>query len=90
MTLAHRIRHFDTARLALLLIALVTACGSRVPAKVVTANGRQVEIATAGAGSATGLLRDGISSTRQNRSEMSRRSPLRYPPNSSRQPCAQV
>lgn len=62
MTIEHRIRHFDNARLALLSIAaLAAACSSRVPAKVVTINGHQVEIATAGAGgSATIVFEAGL------------------------------
>jgi pimeloyl-ACP methyl ester carboxylesterase len=51
MALEHRIRHFDTAQRALLsIVAVTTACSSRVPARVVTVDGHQVEIATAGAG----------------------------------------
>jgi pimeloyl-ACP methyl ester carboxylesterase len=57
MALEHRIPHFRTAQLALLLIALlVAACSSRVPAKLVTVSGHQVEIATAGAGGAATVV----------------------------------
>jgi pimeloyl-ACP methyl ester carboxylesterase len=51
MALAHRIRHFSTAHVALLSIAVLgAACSSRIPARVVTVDGRQVELATAGTG----------------------------------------
>ena len=57
MALEHRIRHFDTARLALLSIAvLFAACSSRVPARIEIIDGRQVEIATAGAGGAATVV----------------------------------
>ena len=62
MALDHGIRHFDTTRLALLSIALLFgACSSRVPARVETVNGHQVEIATAGAsGTATVVFESGL------------------------------
>jgi pimeloyl-ACP methyl ester carboxylesterase len=55
MTLAHRLPSRDLAPLASLAFvfgfgAFLAACGSRVPARVETVNGHQVEIATAGAG----------------------------------------
>ena len=57
MALEHRIRHFNTAQLALLPIAvLVAACSSRIPARVEIVDGRQVEIATAGAGGAATVV----------------------------------
>jgi len=62
MPLDHGIRHFDIARLALLSIVLLSiavlfgACSSRVPARVETIDGRQVEIATAGAGGAATVV----------------------------------
>jgi len=43
MALEHRIRHFHTARLALLSIAaLASACSSRIPARVEVVDGHQV------------------------------------------------
>ena len=62
MALAHRIRKLDTAQLALLSIAvLVAACSSRVPARLVTVEGRQVEVATAGdGGGATVVFESGL------------------------------
>jgi pimeloyl-ACP methyl ester carboxylesterase len=57
MVLEHRNRHFHTARLALLSIAvLVAACSSRIPARVETVDGRQIEIATAGEGGAATVV----------------------------------
>jgi pimeloyl-ACP methyl ester carboxylesterase len=58
----HRIRHFDTARLALLSITiLLGACSSRIPARVEFVHGHQVEIATAGAaGAATVVFEAGL------------------------------
>jgi pimeloyl-ACP methyl ester carboxylesterase len=57
MTLEHRIRHFDTARLALFsLTVLFAACSSKVPARVEIVDGRQVEIATAGTGGAATVV----------------------------------
>jgi pimeloyl-ACP methyl ester carboxylesterase len=62
MTLEHRIRHFNTAQLALLSIALlVAACSSRVPARIVPVDGHQVELATAGdGGGATVVFEAGL------------------------------
>jgi len=49
MALGNRIRQFNTTHLALLSIAvLAVACSSRIPARVATVDGRQVELATAG------------------------------------------
>jgi pimeloyl-ACP methyl ester carboxylesterase len=48
-------RRFPLPRL-LIGAALLTACGSTVPARVETVNGRQVEIATAGAGGAATVV----------------------------------
>ena len=62
MTLAYRITHLSgRSHLALLAplalgAVLVAACSSRVPARVVTVNGRHVEIATAGAGHAATVV----------------------------------
>jgi len=57
MALEHRIRHFHTAQLALLSIAvLFAACSSRIPARVEIVNGREVEIATAGTGGAATVV----------------------------------
>jgi pimeloyl-ACP methyl ester carboxylesterase len=57
MALEHRIRHFDTARLALLSISvLFGACSSRIPARVEIIDGHEVEIATAGAGGAATVV----------------------------------
>jgi hypothetical protein len=57
MALEHRIRHFHTARPALLSIAVVVAaCSSRIPARVEIVDGRQVEFATAGEGSAATVV----------------------------------
>lgn len=57
MALEHRIRHFHTAQLALLSIAvLAAACSSRIPARVEIVDGRQVEIATAGTGGAATVV----------------------------------
>ena len=57
MTLAHRTTHLRS-RLALLVLgaALLAACSSRVPARVATVNGHQVEVATAGAGGAATVV----------------------------------
>jgi pimeloyl-ACP methyl ester carboxylesterase len=62
MALEHRIRQLHTAQLALLSIAvLVAACSSRVPARLVTVDGRQVELATAGdGGGATVVFESGL------------------------------
>ena len=62
MTIAHRIpalpRRVPLTLLALLALgaAFLAACSSRVPARVVTVNGHQVEIATAGAGGAATVV----------------------------------
>jgi len=50
MNRTHCITHLNASRLALLTLgaAFLAACGSRVPARVETVNGHQVEIATAG------------------------------------------
>jgi pimeloyl-ACP methyl ester carboxylesterase len=57
MALEHRIRHFHTAQLPLLSIAvLVAACTSRIPARVEIVDGRQVELATAGTGGAATVV----------------------------------
>ncbi len=57
MALEHRIRHFHTAQLALLSIAVLpAACSSRIPARVEIVDGRQVEIATAGTGGAATVV----------------------------------
>ena len=57
MTLQHRIRHLDTAQLALLsLTVLLAACSSKVPARVEIVDGRQIEIATAGTGGAATVV----------------------------------
>lgn len=57
MALEIRIRSFATARLALLsLVVLGAACSSRIPARVEIVGGRQVEIATAGAGGAATVV----------------------------------
>jgi hypothetical protein len=53
MTIQHQIRRLDTrAHLASLFSSavLLAACSSRVPARVETVEGHQVEIATAGTG----------------------------------------
>jgi pimeloyl-ACP methyl ester carboxylesterase len=52
MTRTHQITRLGASPLALLVAgaALLAACGSRVPARVETVNGHQVEIATAGEG----------------------------------------
>lgn len=62
MALDSGIRHLDTARLALLSIAVLSAaCSSRIPARVEVIDGRQVEIATAGeAGAATVVFEAGL------------------------------
>jgi pimeloyl-ACP methyl ester carboxylesterase len=59
MTTAHRIPHLSRrSHLAPLALgaALLAACSSRVPARVVTVNGHQIEIATAGAGTAATVV----------------------------------
>ena len=57
MALEHRTRHFHTAQLALLSIAvLAAACSSRIPARVEIVDGHQVEIATAGTGGAATVV----------------------------------
>jgi pimeloyl-ACP methyl ester carboxylesterase len=59
MTIEHRIRRRNArTRSALLFVsaALLVACSSRVPARVETVNGHQVEIATAGAGGAATVV----------------------------------
>src|SRR3954463_8713951 len=58
MTNAHRIAHLVASPLALLALgaAFLAGCGSRVPARVETVNGHQVEIATAGAGGAATVV----------------------------------
>jgi pimeloyl-ACP methyl ester carboxylesterase len=57
MALEHRIRHFHTAQLALLSIAvLAAACSSRIPARVEIVDGHRVEIATAGTGGAATVV----------------------------------
>src|SRR5258708_363643 len=57
MVLEHRNRHFHTARLAPLSLAvLVAACSSRIPARVEIVDGRQIEIATAGEGGAATVV----------------------------------
>lgn len=48
MTPAHRIRQFHASALLALGATLLAACSSKVPATVITVDGRQVEIATAG------------------------------------------
>jgi pimeloyl-ACP methyl ester carboxylesterase len=55
MTPTRRITNL-TGALLVLGAALVSACGSRVPARVETVNGHQVEIATAGAGGAATVV----------------------------------
>jgi pimeloyl-ACP methyl ester carboxylesterase len=62
MALESRIRQLDTAQLALISIAVVfAACSSRVPARLVTVEGRQVEVATAGeGGGATVVFESGL------------------------------
>jgi pimeloyl-ACP methyl ester carboxylesterase len=57
MVLEHSIRHFNTAQLALLSIAVLgAACSSRIPARVEIVDGRQLEIATAGTGGAATVV----------------------------------
>lgn len=59
MTTAHHIPHLPRrSHLALLALgaALLAACSSRVPARVVNVNGHHVEIATAGAGGAATVV----------------------------------
>ena len=57
MALEHRIRHFHTTQLALLFIAVLgAACSSRISSRVQNVHGRQVEIATAGAGGAATVV----------------------------------
>jgi pimeloyl-ACP methyl ester carboxylesterase len=58
MTRTPRITHLDASHFALLALgaALLAACSSRVPARVVTVDGHQVEIATAGAGGAATVV----------------------------------
>jgi pimeloyl-ACP methyl ester carboxylesterase len=48
------------ALFSLILIAVVAACGSRVPATVETIDGRHVEIATAGSGPVTVVFEAGL------------------------------
>jgi pimeloyl-ACP methyl ester carboxylesterase len=55
MTRSHRITHLDLA-LLVLGAAFLSACGSRVPARVEIVNGHQVEIATAGSGGAATVV----------------------------------
>jgi pimeloyl-ACP methyl ester carboxylesterase len=55
MTLAHRIARLEVA-LLVLAAAFLAACGSRVPARLETVNGHQVEVATAGAGGAATVV----------------------------------
>lgn len=51
MALEHRIPQRHTPQVALLSMAVVfAACSSRIPARLVTVDGRQVELATAGDG----------------------------------------
>lgn len=51
MALERRIRSHHVVQLALLSIpVLVAACSSKVPARLVTVDGREIELATAGAG----------------------------------------
>ena len=45
---------------SLILVAVLTACGSRVPATLETVNGHQVEIATAGSGPVTVVFEAGL------------------------------
>lgn len=57
MALEHRTRHFETARLALLSIAVLgAACSSRITARVEIVDGHPVEIATAGQGGAATVV----------------------------------
>jgi pimeloyl-ACP methyl ester carboxylesterase len=58
MTRTPRITHFAAFHLALLAsgAAFLAACSSRVPARVEIVDGRQVEIATAGAGGAATVV----------------------------------
>jgi pimeloyl-ACP methyl ester carboxylesterase len=59
MTIEHQIRRLDTrAHLASLFMSavLLAACSSRVPARVETVEGQQVEIATAGTGGAATVV----------------------------------
>jgi pimeloyl-ACP methyl ester carboxylesterase len=57
MTLEHRTRHLEIARLALLsLTVLLGACSSKVPARIEMVDGRQVELATAGSGGAATVV----------------------------------
>ena len=57
MAFDHGIRHFDTARLALLSMSvLFAACSSRIPSRVEIIDGHQIEIATAGAGGAATVV----------------------------------
>jgi pimeloyl-ACP methyl ester carboxylesterase len=58
MALEHRIRPFHTAQLALLSIAVLVGggCSSRIPSTVEIVDGREVEMATAGAGGAATVV----------------------------------
>jgi pimeloyl-ACP methyl ester carboxylesterase len=82
MTFGNRNRTFDAALLASVFVPVfVSACSSRIPARVETIDGRQVEIATAGTGGpATVVFEAGLgrdwTDWDEAASEISRRAPV--------------